>query len=153
MRTIASVMALRSVGRAVYWYDRSVARFGLEARHPFLDRRLAEFLLAIPGEQLYRGGRSKWLLRRAMDGILPGPVLERRDKTRFGSYLGLGLREREAQQVATLLEAPALAQWGSSTPADCSGRTGITGREKGIQKRGCCCGFLSPWSCGCGGIS
>ena len=43
--------------------------------------------------------------------------------------------------------------WGSSTPADCSGRTGITGREKGIQKRGCCCGSLSPWSCGCGGMS
>ena len=79
-----NVMALRSVGRAVYWYDRSSAHFGLEARHPFLDRRLAEFLLAIPGEQLYRGGRSKWLLRRAMDGILPRPVLERRDKTWFG---------------------------------------------------------------------
>ena len=47
-----------------------------------------------------------------MDGILPGTVLERRDKTRFGSYSDLGLRDREAQQVATLLEAPVLARLG-----------------------------------------
>ena len=40
-------------------------------RHPFLDRRLVEYVLAVPGEQLYRVDSTKSLLRHAMTGLLP----------------------------------------------------------------------------------
>ena len=100
------IASLHSVGRAVYWYDRTAAHFGMEARHPFLDRRLAEFVMAIPPEQLFHAGRSKWLLRRAMRSVLPETIRQRELKTGFGDYLDLGLREKEVQQINTLLETP-----------------------------------------------
>jgi len=93
-----------------YWYDRIAPCFGLEARHPFLDRRLAEFLLSVPSAQLFWAGRYKWLLRRAMNGILPDVVRLRRDKTYFGSYMDLGLREKEVIQIGALLEAPMIGE-------------------------------------------
>ncbi len=57
--------------RLANWHDRSAAAFGIEVRHPFLDRRLFEYVLAIPGEQLFRLDVTKSLLRRSMRGVLP----------------------------------------------------------------------------------
>ena len=57
---------------------RGADRFGLDLAHPFFDRRLVEFCLALPPEQLWRDGRPKDLLRRAMRGIVPAAVSERR---------------------------------------------------------------------------
>jgi asparagine synthase (glutamine-hydrolysing) len=52
----------------------------LEKRFPFLDRDLLEFLYAIPRQQLVRPGYRRSLLRRALTGIVPGIILERRRK-------------------------------------------------------------------------
>lgn len=51
-----------------------------EKRYPFLDRTLLEFLFAIPREQILRPGYRRSLLRRALKGIVPSEVLERRRK-------------------------------------------------------------------------
>ncbi len=64
-------------------FDRSHARFGIEERHPFHDRRLYEFLMALPAEQLARDFRRKYILRNAMRGLVPDSVLARRDKGDF----------------------------------------------------------------------
>ncbi|HWX42747.1 MAG TPA: asparagine synthase-related protein, partial [Blastocatellia bacterium] len=48
-----------------------------EYRYPFLDRDLVEFLFGIPREQLVLPGRRRALMRRALRGIVPDPVLER----------------------------------------------------------------------------
>jgi asparagine synthase (glutamine-hydrolysing) len=52
----------------------------LESRFPYLDRDLLEFLYAIPREQLLRPGCRRALVRHALLGIVPGPILERRRK-------------------------------------------------------------------------
>ena len=39
--------------------DRSAARFQCELRHPFFDARLVEFAMALPADQLCRGGEIK----------------------------------------------------------------------------------------------
>jgi len=59
---------------------RWTAQFRLEGRHPFLDRRIMEFAFAIPDEQRYRRDVSKFVLRKAMRGILPERVRLRPDK-------------------------------------------------------------------------
>lgn len=100
------------VGPAIYWYENEVARFGLEASHPFLDRRLVEFVLSIPPEQLFRGERRKLVLRQAMAGILPEDIRQRRDKTMFDSFAGLSLREKQVEQINRLLKAPLLGNMG-----------------------------------------
>lgn len=51
-----------------------------EKRYPYLDRDLLEFLFAIPRDQLVRPGQRRSLTRRALAGIVPDEVLNRRRK-------------------------------------------------------------------------
>lgn len=51
-----------------------------ERRYPYLDRALIEFVLAIPRDQLVRPGERRSLMRRALRGIVPEDVLNRRRK-------------------------------------------------------------------------
>lgn len=51
-----------------------------EKRYPYLDRDLLEFLFAVPREQLVRPGQRRSLMRRALAGIVPEEVLNRRRK-------------------------------------------------------------------------
>jgi asparagine synthase (glutamine-hydrolysing) len=51
-----------------------------DRRYPYLDRDLIEFLLAIPREQLVRPGQRRSLMRRALAGIVPDEVLNRKRK-------------------------------------------------------------------------
>jgi len=53
---------------------------GVAVTYPFLDRRLMEFLLRIPLDQLTRPGESRSLMRRALRGVVPEQVLRRRSK-------------------------------------------------------------------------
>jgi asparagine synthase (glutamine-hydrolysing) len=51
-----------------------------EKRYPYLDRDLLEFLYAIPREQLVRPGQRRSLMRRALVGIVPQEILDRKRK-------------------------------------------------------------------------
>jgi asparagine synthase (glutamine-hydrolysing) len=51
-----------------------------EKRYPYLDRDLVEFLFAIPGDQLQRPGQRRSLMRRALAGIVPDELLNRKRK-------------------------------------------------------------------------
>lgn len=66
-------------------YDQLAARLGVDNRHPFCDKRLVEFCAALPGDQKLRGGFTRGILRRAMEGVLPDDIRLRRDKTNFQS--------------------------------------------------------------------
>ncbi len=65
-------------------FERASAEAGIENRYPFLDRRLVEFMTALPDEQRWQRGETKYVLRRAMTGLLPPSVHHRKDKTDFG---------------------------------------------------------------------
>jgi asparagine synthase (glutamine-hydrolysing) len=98
--------------RIVSWHDRNAARFGIEVRHPFLDRRLFEYILAIPPRQLFELGVYKPFLRRAMAGVLPEAVRTRRSKTRFIGFLDHVMREREAARIEEMFRTPLSAELG-----------------------------------------
>jgi len=66
------------------WFDALRLNFGIEQRDPTADKRVFEFCLAIPEEQYLRNGKSRYLIRRAMKGILPPEVLW---KTKRGAQL------------------------------------------------------------------
>jgi asparagine synthase (glutamine-hydrolysing) len=51
-----------------------------EVRYPYLDRDFLEFMCAIPREQIVGVGRRRYLMRRALVGIVPDELLNRRDK-------------------------------------------------------------------------
>jgi asparagine synthase (glutamine-hydrolysing) len=51
-----------------------------EKRYPYLDRDLLEFVYAVPREQLVRPGQRRSLMRRALVGIVPDELLNRKRK-------------------------------------------------------------------------
>jgi asparagine synthase (glutamine-hydrolysing) len=84
------------VQRAVYSYfssgwstyaheswDRDAVFLGIDHRHPFFDRRLAEFAFALPERQRSHRGLVKVVLRNALQGHLPELVIRRRVQTDF----------------------------------------------------------------------
>lgn len=58
--------------------DRMSMYHSLEVRVPFCDHRIAEYLYSVPWEYKDHQGREKGLLRCAMEGLLPEPVLYRK---------------------------------------------------------------------------
>jgi hypothetical protein len=63
----------------------------VEVLHPFRDRDLVAFLMAIPGEVVNRDGVPKGLLRHALKGILPAAVGRRRWKADFTALVNRGI--------------------------------------------------------------
>lgn len=67
--------------------DRLAAAHGVELRHPFFDRRLIEFAVALPETQRWRGTTTKFVLREGMRGRLPESVYARADKGDFTAFV------------------------------------------------------------------
>ena len=66
--------------------DRNSMAFSIESRVPFLTVPLAELLLSLPEEYLISSdGESKHIFKDAMRGIVPDPILDRRDKIGFAT--------------------------------------------------------------------
>jgi asparagine synthase (glutamine-hydrolysing) len=66
--------------------DRNSMAHSIESRVPFLTAGLADFILSLPEEYLVdRDGVSKAVFRRAMRGLVPDAILDRRDKIGFAT--------------------------------------------------------------------
>ncbi|MDD5362911.1 MAG: asparagine synthase (glutamine-hydrolyzing) [Ignavibacteria bacterium] len=63
--------------------DRNSMAFSVEARVPFLDYRLVEFIFSIPSEYIIRNNFTKYSYRQSMRGIVPDRILNRTDKIGF----------------------------------------------------------------------
>lgn len=79
------------------------ARFAIDLRHPFRDRRLIEFALAIPAHQFDKRGMYKYVARQAMQNLLPDQVRLRTHISTFMQLFMRGLAERELSQVRKTL--------------------------------------------------
>ncbi len=64
--------------------DRNSSAFGLEARVPFLDHRLVDFVFKKAAAHRIRNGWTKYALRSAFSENLPDEVVWRRKKVGFG---------------------------------------------------------------------
>jgi asparagine synthase (glutamine-hydrolysing) len=81
--------------------NKSKSAFGMEARHPFYDRRLIEFCIALPASQKFKNGWPRWILRRGMEGVLPPKVQWRPDK----GDLSMNFRRRLLSDEENVFEA------------------------------------------------
>ena len=63
--------------------DRASMAVSLEVRAPFLDARVAEFAASLPPGYKLRGAKTKYILKRAIEELLP-PFVTRRGKKGFG---------------------------------------------------------------------
>jgi asparagine synthase (glutamine-hydrolysing) len=71
--------------------DRMSMAASIESRVPFLDHELVEHVVSMPGRFKIRGWQTKAVLRAALRGLVPGPILGRR-KMGFPVPVGRWLR-------------------------------------------------------------
>ena len=83
--------------------DRCAAAFSLEVRHPFMDKRLIEFCLALPAEQKLNHGWSRMILRRALTNSLPEAVQWRGGKADMKANFLHGLLVRDRQKFDDIM--------------------------------------------------
>jgi asparagine synthase (glutamine-hydrolysing) len=94
---------------------------GASLAHPYAHRPLVEFMLGVPAAVTCRPGEPRRLMRRALRGLVPDPVLRRRSK---GNYEGMFLRALRPC-AAELLQNPGAMQL---VELGCIERQSIEGR-------------------------
>ncbi|MFV0388118.1 MAG: asparagine synthase (glutamine-hydrolyzing) [Pyrinomonadaceae bacterium] len=60
--------------------DRASMAVSLEARAPFLDKRIAEFAASIPSNYKLRGRTTKYILKKSVENLIPKEVIYRPKK-------------------------------------------------------------------------
>ena len=79
---------------------------------PFLDRRLAELCLSLPGDQKLRDGWTRSIMRRALADVLPDAVRSRVGKTDLGPAFRRSLLTADRPVLEALVARPeAVADW------------------------------------------
>jgi asparagine synthase (glutamine-hydrolysing) len=59
-------------------HDRTSLAFGVETRLPFMDHRFIDLVAPMPSDLKWRGGETKYLFKRAIEGLLPPEILHRK---------------------------------------------------------------------------
>ena len=95
--------------------DRMSMATSLEVRVPFLDHHLVEFAARIPGKFKVRGLTRKYILKKAMRGIVPPPVLKKK-KEGFSIPLKNWLRKELRPLLLDTLSNEKLSREGFFNP-------------------------------------
>jgi asparagine synthase (glutamine-hydrolysing) len=96
--------------------DRMSMAHSIETRVPLLDHKLVEFAATIPPELQLRGTTRKYLFKRALEGMVPEPLLTR-PKRGFAIPLGRWFRGGLKDYVRDLLLSERSRQRGIFDPA------------------------------------
>jgi asparagine synthase (glutamine-hydrolysing) len=96
--------------------DRMSMAHSIEARVPLLDHKIVEFAATIPPDLLVKNGVTKYVLKRAMQGLLPTPIIDR-PKHGFAVPLGRWFRGRLGGVVRDLLLSAESRRRGIFNPA------------------------------------
>lgn len=103
-------IACRTLPGFLHYEDRNSMAFGVETRIPYLDYRLVAKVLPLSGTTKLAGGRTKSLLREALDGRVPDAIRNRLAKQGYPAPLARWLREanpiRQSERFATVAACP-----------------------------------------------
>ncbi|MDB5075039.1 MAG: hypothetical protein JWO42_1218 [Chloroflexi bacterium] len=92
--------------------DRNSMAFGVEARVPYLDYRLIEYVFRAPNAMRFGNGLNKRVLRQASKGVIPDIVRHRRDKLGYTTPEAQWLRGPASHEIRRLLQSPSAAAHG-----------------------------------------
>ncbi|HEX5735660.1 MAG TPA: asparagine synthase (glutamine-hydrolyzing) [Blastocatellia bacterium] len=101
-RMIYQDLKLRLAELLLMRVDKITMATSVEARVPFLDRRLIEFAMTIPRGLKYHDGQTKYILKRALRGVIPDRVLTRR-KQGFAAPINEWMIDRLGKFVESAL--------------------------------------------------
>ena len=80
------------------------AAFCVEARSPFMDKRLIEFCLSLPPQQKLKQGWTRYVMRQAMKTTLPSKIWKRPGKAGMGSSVFYGLLHHNRQEMNRIMQ-------------------------------------------------
>jgi asparagine synthase (glutamine-hydrolysing) len=95
-----------SLPALLHWEDRTSMAFSIESRVPFLDHRVVEFLATLPLHQKIRNGVTKYILRKAIRGLVPETIRCRMDKMGFVTPEAIWMKEGLRPFVLEVLTSP-----------------------------------------------
>jgi asparagine synthase (glutamine-hydrolysing) len=96
--------------------DKTSMAFGVEVRVPYLDNAIVDYMAAVPAELKMRGTVRKYLLKQALDGLLPQHILNRK-KAGFGAPIRTWIVSDLKEMIADLLCDANLKRRGFFDPA------------------------------------
>jgi len=76
-------LTIYSIPRALIWVYKNASRWGIQTSMPYLDHRLVEMFYSFPPEDKLRNGKTKYIFRKAVSGLLPEKIVQRKDKDPF----------------------------------------------------------------------
>ena len=91
--------------------DKSTMAHSIEVRVPFLDAELSGYAMGLPASMKVRRGQKKWILRRALRGILPDAILDGK-KTGFGVPVDSWMRGPLAEYLRSVVLDHSVLEWG-----------------------------------------
>jgi asparagine synthase (glutamine-hydrolysing) len=121
--SLAETFASTNLPSLLRYEDRNSMSHSIESRVPFLTRSLVEFIFTLPEHFLIADdGTNKSILRAALRGLVPQPILERRDKigfatperdwlTQLGEWVTPILRGDTAREIPALRNKAMLSEW------------------------------------------
>lgn len=86
--------------------DRNYMAFSMESRVPFIDYRYIESAVKIPENMKIRGGYTKYLLRKHIEGKLPDEVVWRKNKMGWPSPRKSWIDKLDERRVEELFDHP-----------------------------------------------
>jgi asparagine synthase (glutamine-hydrolysing) len=112
---------------------------GVEARNPFLDFRLVEWMFTLPAGLRFENGESKWVLREYLRNHKQAEIGNRPDKRGYPTPVGRWLASNRDGEIERLLLGPnsVLSEW--CDPAKIKrliarNRSGAFGAEHSLYK-------------------
>jgi asparagine synthase (glutamine-hydrolysing) len=120
---LAATFASTNLPSLLRYEDRNSMAHSIESRVPFLTRPLVEFIFALPEQFLISDdGTNKSILRAALRGLVPQPILDRRDKVAFatpergwleqlGDWVTPILAGNAARAIPALRNEAVLSEW------------------------------------------
>ena len=96
--------------------DRMLMGNSVEGRFPFLDHRVAEFAARLPDRAKLPGLREKYILRRAVQPLLPAEIVRREKRPYRAPILRAFMGPRAPAYVGDLLESGRLREAGVFAP-------------------------------------
>ncbi len=82
------------------------SRFQIEVRSPFFDRRVMEFCYALPSEQKLQNGWSRFILRKAMQDVVPKKIVERMGKSNLSPGFIHTFLQNHSRLIQQMMASP-----------------------------------------------
>jgi asparagine synthase (glutamine-hydrolysing) len=84
-KALFSDMTKYSIPQLLRYEDKNSMRWSIESRVPFLDYRIVELVMSLPSCYKINRGVTKYILRKALNGLVSDRILKRKDKIAFAT--------------------------------------------------------------------